>query len=917
MRRRLRGILLSAVISCVLPFFKTISALAACTPAGPYNGGANIVVCAPGAGETFNTLGGNDTVTLNSGTVGTVTMGTGDDTYIQNGGTATTVNQNDGIDTAIVGGGTLGTLNQGNGADSLFQSNGTVTAINQGGSNDTMTLSGGSVGTLLQAAGDDSLTMTGGSAGTVNQAAGADSVTISSGTITSLAQGGEGDTLVLSGTGTITTVDQGAGGDFAMISGGALGSLVQGNGADDIQLSGGSITSIDQGNSADTMTMSGGTVTGSIQQGAGNDSLIITAGSVGTDVLLGAGTDTATFTAGTIGGNVRGGGNADNITLQGTIASGSIFGDAGDDILIWTSGTAPLFDGGTGSDSLAVSALEYNGAQVLNGGDDAAVVDGWTDRLTLNGLTVTSNGANLLNWEIIQVNGGQLTIADGVLTVGSDAATGLFLQSNASLEAQNALALTGNLNIAAGSTFIGTGGGAGLYSISGSLLNNGAINTTDGIVGDAVTVAGDYSGSGQFFVDASLDAIATADTLAIDGGVSGGTTSIVVNDIGDGTGSLTGTGAGNGIRIVDVSTTGNTSAGDFALSGGSISLGAFTYDLALESDGIFYLQSTVKGVAASAATTTALAEDIGLAFLGTLHERVGEQEHAGQRQLDGAAASGMWARVIAKQANETLSTSSIGDLQADSEVTGLQTGFDFYRRKSDAGSTTHLGFYGGYAWANTDVEAPASPGSSGTNNDEGWLAGLYATHYNAAGWYSDAVLQGSWLDMTVAGDGGGTISTTSTGWLASIEIGMPLAIGGHGSAFEPQAQLIYSSTHVGNTTDSSGLTYSFDDKDSLIGRAGFRLKGTKDNGDGDNGRGLVTGYIKTNLWSNLMGGDSSMMAELTPINVQGKTIWADAGLGFTVQGGKNLELFVDGGMEFGLDQQYSAFTGNAGIRFNW
>jgi len=715
-----------------------------------------------------------------------------------------------------------------------------------------------------------------------------------------------------------------SGNDIFTITSGTVGSdVLLGAGTDTAALSGGLVGGgVLGGANTDNITLNGAVITGSIQGDAGIDTITVTSGSAGnvfgdTTQVTGTGADTIALDGGTVSGLVSGGSGADAITLNGTVVSGSITGDSGNDALIWTAGSAPLIDGGTGSDALTVSALEYDGSQILNGGDDVSVADGWTDTLALNGLTVTANGANLLNWEIIQLNGGQLTIADGALTVGSDAATGLYLQNNGNLDAQNILALTGNLNIAAGSTFIGTGGGAGLYNISGSLLNNGAINTTDGIVGDAITVAGDYSGSGQFFVDASLDATAAADTLAIDGGVLGGTTSIVVNDAGDGTGALTGTGAGNGIRIVDVSTTGNTAAGDFALSGGPISLGAFTYDLALESDGIWYLQSTVNGVAAAAAITSTFIEEIELAFLGTTHERVGEQEHVGQRQLNGGAASGMWARAVGKQINVTFSTSSVGDLQADGAVAGLQTGFDLYRGKGDAGSTTHLGLYGGYAWSDTDVEAPASPDSRGKNNNEGWLAGLYATHYNAAGWYFDAVLQGSWLDITAAGDDGRTFTTTATGWLASLEAGMPLAIGEHGSAFEPQAQLIYSSIHVGNTTDSSGLTYNFDNKDSLIGRAGFRLKSTKDNGDGDNGRGLVTGYIKTNLWGNLMGGDSSMMAGLTPINVQGKTIWADAGLGFTVQGGKNLELSVDGGMEFGLDQQYSAFTGNAGIRFNW
>ncbi len=107
----------------------------------------------------------------------------------------------------------------------------------------------------------------------------------------------------------------------------------------------------------------------------------------------------------------------------------------------------------------------------------------------------------------------------------------------------------------------------------------------------------------------------------------------------------------------------------------------------------------------------------------------------------------MWSRLIGKVQSETFETSSIGDLKVKSRLAGLEVGLDLDRHTNEAGSTSIYGLYGGNAWSHATV----NPNATGANDNQGWLAGLYATHYSVDGWYADAAVQGSWLDMTAEG----------------------------------------------------------------------------------------------------------------------------------------------------------------------
>src|SRR5690606_16050014 len=126
--------------------------------------------------------------------------------------------------------------------------------------------------------------------------------------------------------------------------------------------------------------------------------------------------------AGRITGDTSLGINNDTFNLTAGSYTGSIYGEVennpmptgGNDTFNWTGGTlAGGFYGQEGSDSALVSALAYDGSQVLDGGDDTSVVDGMIDTLSLRGVSASTSGSRLPNWEIVRLDGSTLAINDG------------------------------------------------------------------------------------------------------------------------------------------------------------------------------------------------------------------------------------------------------------------------------------------------------------------------------------------------------------------------------------------------------------------------------------------------------------------------------------------------------------------------
>ncbi|WP_422398444.1 autotransporter outer membrane beta-barrel domain-containing protein [Sinorhizobium meliloti] len=319
------------------------------------------------------------------------------------------------------------------------------------------------------------------------------------------------------------------------------------------------------------------------------------------------GNSTATLAGKVTGDVVMGLGN-DIINLTGGVLDGDVYGDDrsasaadGDDSFTWSGGTwLSSFFGGNGSDTATVSAQSYDGTHhYLDGGDDVSTADGWTDRLTLSGVTASANGANIVNWEIVTLDAADLTILDGALEAGSEPETGLFLTNGSVLNGSDAFALTGNMAIDGTSQFIAFGEdiASGVYSISGNLVNAGTVDMQDGGTGDVLSVGGNYIGAenNTVYIDTYLgDDASPTDRITV-GGDTAGSTAI---SIGNASGPSAQTVAG--IRVVDVA---GASSGTFVLANANseiketgeaaITRGAYAYALRQVDNDDWFLQSTL------------------------------------------------------------------------------------------------------------------------------------------------------------------------------------------------------------------------------------------------------------------------------------------------------------------------------------
>lgn len=568
------------------------------------------------------------------------------------------------------------------------------------------------------------------------------------------------------------------------------------------------------------------------------------------------------------------------INRAGGIYSGNVKLGEGTDTVSLAAGstTTGTIDMGLGSDTVTVATgANISGVTNFNGGDDLSTADGFVDTLTLQGQTMSSNGSRFFNWENLVLDNSSLKVLDNNIAVGSSPGTGLKLQNGAVLDATTGLTINGNLS------------------------NSSRVTLQDSNIGDQLVVNSDYIGGGMLALDVNTQSN-LSDIVTITGNVSGSPTLVAVQNQGL-SGTYTGTGVNKGIKLINVG--GNAKSDAFALKNGPLVAGAFAYNLSQQADKSWYLQSVIDSTALGGMFATHQAEDVATTMLGTRHERVGDQPARPTQKGE------FWARAVAKSSTETLSASGIGDVTVSSTMTGLQTGIDLLSHHySDV--TTTLGVYGAMVWANSNLHTADAGGALAQTSANGYVGGLYADLDTARGWYAEGVLQGDWLDMSGGSAAKSDLNTKAHTVLASLELGAPIELSAN-SAFEPQAQLIYSRTSAATATDTYGQANIFADQGTVIGRAGFRLKSNQKLSGG----GQLSGWMKANIWAAFDPQGQAVTAGSTNTSISGKTKWADVGIGIDLKIAPQVAMFADGDVEFGLDQAYTAFTGKAGMKLEF
>jgi len=338
------------------------------------------------------------------------------------------------------------------------------------------------------------------------------------------------------------------------------------------------------------------------------------------------------------------------------------------------------------------------------------------------------------------------------------------------------------------------------------------------------------------------------DRLLIDGDVSG-TTLVNIAAMPGSPGGLTGSSAGDGISIIQVS--GTAAADSFKLPAPITLNGtSFLYDLYSFAPGQtdagqrlvsgtgdnfwdFRLQNAMNGMVAPQVSSyitapTALFQ-AGLSDISTLHQRLDEIRHKAAKKSD-TGRGHFFFRSYAGDYNHT-SNLAISQYGYNSHIrhAAIQLGGNLYSLKNDK----RLWMFG---LSNNLGHLSFSPrhvvGSSKTNMDVRRITG-YATYLRNSGFYIDTLLS--------YGNFKGTISTqtygkgaklTGNSFATSIETGWPFPLnsGGGRWSIEPQAQLVYQRQLFDRAIDSSttlippGFVVALGDPDQWIGRIGARLK---------------------------------------------------------------------------------------------
>ncbi|MEJ5027417.1 autotransporter outer membrane beta-barrel domain-containing protein [Brucella anthropi] len=423
-----------------------------------------------------------------------------------------------------------------------------------------------------------------------------------------------------------------------------------------------------------------------------------------------------------------------------------------------------------------------------------------------------------------------------------------------------------------GSSNIGTINDSGSIVRRGLLDHAGEIEFSKSGGFSTLEVYGDYRGkNGSFILNTKLNeggAASETDRIIVTGDASGSGLINVINN--GGTGAFTGTGATDGIKIVEI---GGASDAEFRLGSAAI-IGIYDYQLRKADGQNWYLQTEgqdvinppvdvvdpgdlgtdddekdnggnggdngdgetdapvtghVADIIPGYAIGLAAAQNHVLTSLDTFHERLGELR--AEELQDGYHA---WMRGIGKTGSYSpKSITGYNGHGFDMTTAGVQIGADY--SKSDvfvAGDKLTIGMFGEYANSSFDVRGRTADGSISSKGLGGyvtWQQKAPTDRKPGTGAYVDAVVKQDWLEFGVNAKSvsGFDLQNGYKGkaTTASIETGYGFDLG-NDVVLQPQAQLIWSKVKADSFTDGDGIAVHGQKAESLIGRVGVRLEKT-------------------------------------------------------------------------------------------
>ena len=481
-----------------------------------------------------------------------------------------------------------------------------------------------------------------------------------------------------------------------------------------------------------------------------------------------------------------------------------------------------------------------------------------------------------------------------------------------------------------------------------TLVNDGlltiASHTADGVTGmgsSEVTIAN----PGTLDILASTNSAGDytlTNALKGDVNVKGdtqGNTRVRVDNIG-GVGAQT----VNGIELIEV---GGNSAGNFALTTGTVEAGAYVYTLAKgkgNDEKNWYLTSKWDGVtpadtpdpinnppvvdpespsvyrpeAGSYISNIAAANSL---FSHRLHDRLGEPQYTDSLHSQGSASS-MWMRHVG---GHERSRAGDGQLNTQANRYVLQLGGDLAQWSSNAQDRWHLGVMAGYANQHSNTQSNRV-GYKSDGRISGYSAGLYATWYqndaNKTGAYVDSWALYNWFDNSVSSDNRSADDYDSRGVTASVEGGYTFEAGTFSGSegtlntwyVQPQAQITWMGVKDSDHTRKDGTRIETEGDGNVQTRLGVKTYLNSHHQRDDGKQREFQPYIEANWINN---------SKVYAVKMNGQTVGREGArnlgevrTGVEAKVNNNLSLWGNVGVQLG-DKGYSDTQGMLGVKYSW
>ncbi|MGC4673045.1 ECSE_1600 family autotransporter [Escherichia coli] len=535
---------------------------------------------------------------------------------------------------------------------------------------------------------------------------------------------------------------------------------------------------------------------------------------------------------------------------------------------------------------------------------------------------------------------GTTDIVGGEIAFGSDSAINMASQH---INIHNSGVMSGNVTTA-GDVNVMPGGTLRVAktTIGGNLENGGTVqmNSEGGKPGNVLTVNGNYTGNnGLMTFNATLGGDnSPTDKMNVKGDTQGNTR-VRVDNIG-GVGAQT----VNGIELIEV---GGNSAGNFALTTGTVEAGAYVYTLAKgkgNDEKNWYLTSKWDGVtpadtpdpinnppvvdpegpsvyrpeAGSYISNIAAANSL---FSHRLHDRLGEPQYIDSLHSQGSASS-MWMRHVG---GHERSRAGDGQLNTQANRYVLQLGGDLAQWSSNAQDRWHLGVMAGYANQHSNTQSNRV-GYKSDGRISGYSAGLYATWYqndaNKTGAYVDSWALYNWFDNSVSSDNRSADDYDSRGVTASVEGGYTFEAGTFSGSegtlntwyVQPQAQITWMGVKDSDHTRKDGTRIETEGDGNVQTRLGVKTYLNSHHQRDDGKQREFQPYIEANWINN---------SKVYAVKMNGQTVGHEGArnlgevrTGVEAKVNNNLSLWGNVGVQLG-DKGYSDTQGMLGVKYSW